>query len=407
MSNVVYGYKNNKTTFVLFVFLCLSFLKFFYPNFLPASSVFWKFVNYALILVFGIHVYRLKTDGKSYCKGRVFYFMLVVFICQIISVLNAYLYEYQPFGVSLIAFLQYCGFIVFFFLTRSRLTVKSIEKVIIILAVSYVICDILNRLSGTTLFGRSELDIERGGIRYRLVGIHWVILAVLLNINRYITNKKSKYLVYSFLFYICIILSFTRQIIFVTFLLSFIMIMHKAKMYQKFIVSFVIVFSFIVLLPKITILNNLIDLTESQVDTRDENIRLFAFNYYAFEYPRNRAQKLFGVGVPSFDKSNYGDKIQEAEDLLKLYRSDVGYAGYYFDYGIISLICLILAIISCSFKKVKENVLYTQYFLLGCLILAIASTPFTSATVQISICMYVLTLQVVEKNIKKNCVAQL
>ena len=137
----------------------------------------------------------------------------------------------------------------------------------------------------------------------------------------------------------------------------------------------------------------MMNLTNEQMNADYDNIRLVAFNYYGFEYPRNVNRVLFGVGVPSFGKSSYGNEIDNTEQYLKLYSSDVGYIDIYFKFGIMAIVFLLLSQIVCLRRKTMFKYLYVKYYLVANMLLAIASTPYFSDTLSICMALYILSLK--------------
>lgn len=120
----------------------------------------------------------------------------------IVSAFNAYIYKDQDILISLIATLQRIGFLVFLFLCNSTLTLKDIEKVLKWFTIIYVVVASINFICGYGVFGSSEIDLDRGGVRFRLGGLEWLQLYLLLIVNRYIIEGKRKYLyIASFLFF--------------------------------------------------------------------------------------------------------------------------------------------------------------------------------------------------------------
>lgn len=158
----------------------------------------------------------------------------------------------------------------------------------------------INYISGYGIFGEAEFDTDRGGMRLRLLGLDWVQLFLLLSVNKYMLYKQKRCLINAFLCCLFILLSLTRQVIAITLVTLVILVMVKAKMYQKFLIVLILYGFMIFVLPKISIYQKMVEKTESQVNMnkQTDDVRIVAFNYYTFEYPRNLMQKLFGVGVP-------------------------------------------------------------------------------------------------------------
>lgn len=382
----------------LLILASIAFFQFYQPNFLNLDTTVWKFLYYATLLLFGSYVFLLKAQSLTVKRNSVSFLIVGFLLCQILSAFNAYHYKGQPLSISIIATLQYIGFIAYLFLCRSNITIQRIEKVIALFAWIFVCLTILNFLSGDALFGRYEFDSYRGGVRYRLFGIGWVILYCFLNINRYTNYNRTKYLWIALLMFLFTVLSLTRQVMAVTFLLMVLMIIHKAKWYQKVFIALLLIFAWLFVIPKVGLFNKLVSFSTEQANAKYDNIRLLAFEYYAIEYPRNSTQVLFGVGVPSFGHSIYGNEIDWIEQNLRLYTSDIGYIEIYFKFGAVALVLLLLAQVLCMQRKTKPEFLYAKYYLLANMLLAIASTPYFSDTFSICVALYILSLKDTQQN---------
>lgn len=383
----------NKLSYILFLLVCLASIRFFQPNFIDVNDTVWKFIYYLSIGLMVITVLSHKSKRITIEPNKAKMFIWLFILCQIISIYNVWQYKDQPLNVSIIATLQYIGYLSYPIICRSNLSIKQSEKIISFFAWTFAILTIVNMLSYNALFGNYEFDADRGGMRYRLPGIGWVILYCLQNVNKYIEKKSQKYIWIALIMFFFTVLSLTRQVMAITFLMMILMIIHKAKVYQKFLVVAAIFFAVVFVLPKMTVINNLINFTNQQMNASYDNIRLVAFNYYGFEYPKNNNEILFGVGVPSFGKSTYGNEINWTEENLKVYTSDIGYIDIYFKFGIIAVICLLLAQVVCIKRKTKLRYLYAKYYLISNMLLAIASTPYFSDTLSICLALYILSLR--------------
>lgn len=392
---------NNKKTYIVFIFVCLASLQFYQPNFISVDVTVWKFIYYFSITIMTAAILIHKTTDITIYKNKCFTFIGAFILCQLISIYNVSQYKNQPLGISIVATLQYVGFLAYLLLCKSNITVRQCEKIISFFAWTFAVLTILNMMAGDALFGNYEFDVDRGGMRYRLQGIGWVILYCLQNVNKYIEERRQRNIWIAVLMFLFTVLSLTRQVMAITFLLMVLMIINKAKMYQKIIVGLAILFASFFILPKVSMFNKMLNFTKEQMNANYDNIRLVSFNYYGFEYPRNTNEVLFGVGVPSFGKSEYGNEIEWTEQNLKVYTSDIGYIDIYFKFGIVAVICMLFAQIVCIKRKTKLKYLYAKYYLIGNILLAIASTPYFSDTLSICIAFYILSLKSTLKDPKE------
>lgn len=385
----------DKKPLLTFCLVVLASMGFYNPSFITFPNNLDKFIYYGLVFFFGFICFRKANSGLVKKNEKTVSLMKWMIVGLIVSAFNAYIYKDQDILISLIATLQRIGFLVFLFLCNSTLTLKDIEKVLKWFTIIYVVVASINFICGYGVFGSSEIDLDRGGVRFRLGGLEWLQLYLLLIVNRYIIEGKRKYLyIASFLFFY-VIMSLTRQVIGITFLAAFWMLMKNIKLYKKITVLLVFLFAFIFILPKMSIYQKLQQTTTDQMEmnARTDDVRIVAFNYFAFDYPRNLQQILFGVGIPSFGNSKYGIQYERNQVATKLYREDVGYAGFYFDHGIIPLGLLLVSIILCMIRSVPSNVMYAKYYLFMILLESVASAPFVACSISIVTAMYILLLK--------------
>lgn len=377
----------------IFFILVLGSMKFYSPNFLPIPDALYKLFYYSMIIYFAY-----LSRNLCYKRNRILHYLILgVIVCQFISAINAYVYKGQDFIISMISTLQYVSFVVFIFLQRTNISLNKIEKLITTFSIIYIVLSIINRLCGYALFGTNEFDLDRGGMRYRLTGLTWVVLCFFMNVNRYSCSRRRMDLYGAIIMFIFIVSSLTRQMIGISLIVGILIYLHNTSWSRKLILIAVIAFTYYFVLPHISLAQKLIDKTEDQIEmnTQTDDIRILAFNYYAFEYPRNTMQKLFGVGIPAFGKSKYGNQFEQDMEISRLYREDVGYAGFYFNFGIIALVLILCAIFYALKLKVNKETIYAKYFLLSILLLSIASNPLTGTNqiVVIVVAFYIIIYQ--------------
>ena len=104
---------NNKNTYMIFIFVCLASLQFYQPNFIKFDVTVWKFIYYLSITVMTAAVLIHKTGNITIYKNRCFTFIAAFILCQLISIYNVSQYKNQPLGISIVATLQYIGFLTY------------------------------------------------------------------------------------------------------------------------------------------------------------------------------------------------------------------------------------------------------------------------------------------------------
>ena len=351
------------------IFIILSSLSFYIPVFIPEITLISKYLLYISVTFFLFYVSKRKTVGKRlYSKV-----IIAILLCQLASAYNAYIFLDQPLVVGIIATFQGFGFIVYLGLVKSKLTLRYAEKVIRLFGILFIIVSIIDRIY--PLFGTWAMDTDRGGVRFRLLGLTWVVLCFLMAINKYLegVNRKRNRLLAVFCF-IAIVAAVTRQVIGVSLLLGGLLIFRRLSLYKKIVFSSILIFSFFVVLPKISVFQKLTDTTSKQVSANSHkaDIRVIAFYYLTFE-PRNVNQILFGMGIPSFGKSKYGNSFEYFSHSTGIYREDLGYSGFYYNHGLIALLLVIFLMLSSLRIPIPSDLQYLRYFMIAYILMNIAS----------------------------------
>ena len=186
-----------------------------------------------------------------------------------------------------------------------------------------------------------------------------------------------------FLTLIFIFLSVTRQVILFSILIGLFMFLKNASITKKIIIILLVAVVYEFILPKIPIYNEMIELSKNQIENNQEekeDIRITAWKFYTHDYQTNAITAIFGNGIPSIGKSQWGDKFEKTVSLYYggngcLY-VDVGWAGFYWLFGLLSTLGLAQLLIKAILKKKKKN---EQYLSCWCILIFLIS--FTSAPI--------------------------
>ena len=364
-----------KKLYILLSFIIAASLSCFRPNFISIPDTTYKFVTYFLTLLFICVTYRNNRVNDKFFT----YSIVLLSLCQLLSAYNAFAFEGQSLGVSILATMQGFAYILFIPLSKSRINSDDIEKIVKVFAVGFLLCSLINRFSPITLFGSADEGSDRGATRFRIVGIYWAMFYLLMKVNHYALRRQRQNLYWIIAMGMAILSSLTRQDIVVSFLMAGLLFFQNVKPIKKIIFVGCLIFLVTVVLPRFTIYNSLVEKTMEEKDAQEhanyDNIRIVAADYFLFEYPRNTQQVLFGVGVPSFGNSTYGDQFLRTQEFLKVFREDVGYCGFYYNYGLIATVLIILMFGRVLFLKLPDRYIYLKYYSGAFLLLNIASAP--------------------------------
>lgn len=367
----------------IFVLILLSSLSFYNPMGIISQSVskliFYIIFLYALYIAFksGISLKNVKYPKASY---------LLILSGFLTALLDAQLFHNQNIVISFIAILPYLfAYLVFYILLKFDIPKHSIIKIIFIFCYISMGVYLINYFTlPNKFFGGAieDIDTSRGLARIGVFNIELIVFLLFYSITQWSLTKKRNYLYLIILSVVYIFLSLTRQIIFLSLVLGLILYLKKQSIFQKILIVFISIIIYNWVLPKIPIYNNLVELSESQAEENnngDENIRITAWKFYTNEYQKNELTRIFGNGVPSIGNSEWGDEFQKTVYFEYggngCFTSDVGWAGFYWNYGLfatIGLICLLLKAIFCKKQKNEE---YLTYWCIFIFITSITSGP--------------------------------
>lgn len=150
---------------------------------------------------------------------------------------------------------------------------------------------------------------------------------------------------------IFIILSVTRQYILLSIILGIIFILNKASLSKKIITASLCIIIYLFVLPQIPIYKTMVELSEEQAERNktEEDIRIKAWNFYIDEYQTNQITRILGNGIPSIGNSNWGNEHGQIVDKNLggngCYMADVGWAGFYWEFGLIATIGLLIILL--------------------------------------------------------------
>ncbi len=353
------------------IFTTLGFYGFKYCT-LPdqlCKLLFYSSILFSLLLKSKREVIRYNNSLDYPLKTLIIFFF--------ISILSAGIYEGQNIIWGFMTTMPYImAYSYFFILKKQKFSTQEIENIIKFFAIIYMLLMTINLLSGdNALFGSATFDHSRNAIRYRLGGISWLVLYQLLTLQKYIEYKKRKYLYITILCICFIFLSLTRQTIVLSIICSLLLFFNSKGTKTIAITGLILIGTFSIILPKIPAVNTMYELTIKQKENKNDNIRLFTWAYYTSGYERNQIQHLIGCGVPAVGYSNYGNKIDKISNETLFFIHDVGWAGFYFLFGLISSIILIYILIKSLFIKTSQHYLYCKLFIFSRIITSFTSAP--------------------------------
>lgn len=344
-----------------------------------------KMAFYVSSLIVFIYAFSIKGKLKIQYPKKPYFFLLLGIL---FSSFMATSFHNQSFSVSFVAVLPYFfGYLFFYLLSKFQLPIEKVEKMLRILTICSFLMYIVNLVNfPNKIFGESmseeDYDMSRGFARLGVPMIEVVVTYFLFCINRWIDTKKKKYIIWIVATSILIFMSLTRQVIAIAAIMGILFILQKAKLYKKIAAILFCIFLVYYVLPNIPMVDKMLELSENQFDANkynEEDIRITAWRFYTTDYQTNEFTPILGNGVPSIGNSTWGDDflttVYTEYGGNGCYAVDVGWAGFFWYFGAVATIALLVMFIKAIVKKKSKLIHYTTYSLLFIALTSIASGP--------------------------------
>lgn len=389
----------SKIKIIIIILIYLSAQSFFNPLGVISAQL-SKFLFYGFSLIGLFVALRNKTRIKQRYPSKAYWLMMTAII---LSVLPVWIIYDQPFVVSLVATLPMIfSYLFFFILLKYSPDKVLLMKFVKIMVVCSFVMYIANMLSFPNMIfgaGQDEYDDSRGFVRLGVQMIEFVVLWIFYSVNQWVISGRKKWFVWIAITGFLVVMSLTRQVILISVVFSFLMILQKAKLWKKIAVIAVVSLFAMFVLPEIPIYKAMMEVSEKQAEDnkyKNEDIRITAWRFYTVEYQENIVTRIMGNGLPSIGNSTLGDKFEKTVALEYggngCYYVDVGWAGFYWLYGIFGVFGLLTLLVKASFSALRKKKNYQFYWLLFIIISSISSAPilFHSQVVSLCIVLYLI-----------------
>lgn len=366
MLNSVIVMNRSTSKVVRIVFLVLVFLVFFNLNILiPVKRSLLDYPLLIAIVLLTIGHYNFKTQ---YSKTIIIYAIFVLISC-----LYSYFANEQTFFMVVGHSYKYLAILFFFYLTASKLTSKEAERVLLIISITCCCCYIIQWLIyPTILFQGAEGDkanISTSYYRVRIPGSITCYSLFLYGFNKFLMRNSIKYILYSALGLLPIIIQGFRTLTVLSLISFFLMIPFVKKSTSKTILYGLLGCVFSLAFLQIPIVQSKIAemenrQKENQTFSNDDYIRIREFDYYWNEQFKNPVEKILGGGVPTDPKSKYDKDIHGVAYSKGLFWDDLGLVGLSMIIGIPAVMLLISMYSICIWKYKELNYQYLRFTLI-------------------------------------------
>lgn len=297
-----------------------------------------------------------------------------------ISILMVTVYHGQGLSQSLITTLPFIfSYLYLYVLLKFQLSEQQIIRVFMVgclLSVPVYFCNLLS--FPQVVFGVENAegaDFTRGMLRVYVVFIEIFVLLFFYAIYKWKHSHKKIWLAWIALCVIMITLSLIRQIIAVSFIFGIIYMLQGVPLRKKLVTLAVVVVLGVVVIPRISIFQAMIELSNTQAEQNEENedIRIRAWRYYTYENQDGVETVLFGNGVPALGISPYGIIFEQDAQESKCYFADVGWAGFFYLFGLFGTLALLALLCRGMMSAYRRGRIYLSFWLAFIIVTAVAS----------------------------------
>ena len=345
----------------VFIFLLVVFsLKIFDATF--ASTGILKYISYGYMLL------AILISLPFFFKYHGGFTLPIQLICVsvVISILMAKYtwgqgFEYSPTTIP------YLIWFVFFYLMNSKISIKTIENIVLIYGVVYIILFLFQFTHNNVVyFGRQEaFKLDRGIVRVNFPGAGVFILSCFIALNRVTSELGYKYcwLLFALTGIVIVILQVTRQVIFFMILFYLIHFLRNFKFEYKVVsILFFVFAAYIFFNSDSSISNGLARQQRKDISAGENYIRILNAKYYLTHFTPNTASKIFGNGFFN-DNSKYGRTLIILNETYGYYLTDVGLVEVYITFGVFAILGYVLIFFKSLKISIPSDFYYLKYYL--------------------------------------------
>ncbi|MDZ7739340.1 MAG: hypothetical protein U5K32_09835 [Bacteroidales bacterium] len=345
----------------LFILLLLCSIHFWGLSFLPRQ--FHYITDTVSLLIMGFAF--ISTLGQEKLRFR--NAIIVFFVGIIVNIVAAYIYHGQRIIDTFLIFGSFYFILFYFILHQLKIERRYLENVIIVFAILYSVFYLVQFYVYPLEIVDSQMKVDRGTIRLRIIGNGFLVLAYFMLLNRYMMKQRWTNIILLGFFFIILLKGGFRTLTFMTILLTILMYVKLAKYSKNHLLTAVLA---IVLLAGLAqsrttsaIIKNMIYTTQDQVNQGDEYIRLRQLDFFVNRYMEKGLYYLTGGGFPA-GENDYNQKMRFFQENYGFYWVDLGIIGFYFVIGALALIGLLWYSLKASFIKLKPEYSYLNFYFL-------------------------------------------
>lgn len=334
------------------------------------------------------------------------YFVLLAAI--LFSAVMASAFHPQSLTVSVMTILPALFGYAFLF-TLVRLEIPERDIIRFLMACAFVAVPVYFANVATFpnyLFGEAADKVEdmtRGILRVAVPFMDVIVMFLFYGLGRWMSTRNFKWIALIAMCTVMIFLSVTRQVIAISAVLGVIFVVRHSGWLVRIAVAGGVALTIFVILPSIPAYQAMTELSEDQAEhneVNDEDIRVYDYRYFCDEFQTNDLTRIFGNGMPSFGNSRWGDFVDSEWDTNGTFLVDVGWAGFYWEFGAIAVVCLLSLMLSGATRRKPREKTYLGYTMWYLILTSVAGGPilYQFQILDICIVLYLIYLPAAGKD---------
>lgn len=303
----------------------------------------------------------------------------VLMLSLLVSVAMSAMFHDQSILQSVTSTLPYImAYMMLYAMLRLDISSRAIMRIYLCLCVLSSWVFVVNMFTfPNNMFGEPMLseDTTRGIVRivqeYREV----FPLMVFYCINRWQDTRRAWWLLLMAYFGLFIVLSVTRQTILLTSVIGTWHLLRRVSWQVRLATVTAMGVAAVLAVTQIPMFRTMVEFTQSQTEenAKKENVRITAWRYYTYGNQTNALTPLLGNGMPSLGISPWGKAFDSETQTNYTFAADVGWAGFYWHFGIFALCALVYIIINALRVRKPPQKRFVDYWLVYLLITSFAS----------------------------------
>lgn len=330
------------------------------------------------VFVFILLYYLVKS--KSFVPYKRLLLLYLMFI--VLSCIYSMYFNKQNFLRTFVYSYDYLGLLFCFLIMHYRPNFHQLERVVIILSVTFCCCYLFQWLIyPTKLFSGAsdELNITNSVFRMRMPCSICAYCLFFYGINQYILVRRKKYLIFALLGLIPVFIMGFRSLTFCMIIFAVIMIPFITKSFKKTFIWLFLGLGAAFCVGQLTIVQDKVDemserQNSDQTFSNEDYIRYIEYDYYTKTIFDKPIERILGGGVPCETSTNYYKNITDATETMHLYWADLGLVGLSFIIGIPAVLLLMFIAISIIKNTKYERIQYIRFTILTVLLASIATS---------------------------------